>query len=948
MLNQKGIVHLFLLVVIAGVLTFLVISSNAPLREGIFNILYPKPKSEAANPWDGVPDLPIDYNLSTEQWWANNPFNPDSPNSNTQINSPDPRIDVQAAHGGDIVAAYNALPATGGTLYLKPGNYNFGSLLVATKDNVHFLGETGATIRGTIRVICGTGPNNDWLDYGKFNLAVHQNQPGARECFTSRASNYYFKNIIFDGQGQPNELFYASAAKNVVFDGVTVRNFTTPCDTDPSCFPHGGNIECNAGCSNLWILNSRFEGREQFAVYFDGCHNCGIVNSTFNDNYRAGIGVFLTNDDFSYDLNNNNQFDPAETRNANYIAFYKNNVDSVYTVVANSGKSMMFARNTIGGSVIPYRNTARCSQKYLPLPLYPKYTNTYDVVRDNVLGTGFSGNYGFMRIEETSHNVGCPVGDRLGTVGKYIVVNNTVNSAPGGYQFIEHEGNVEGPNVICGNMVNGSLSPQNTSTNCPTPPAGNGTPPPTPTPTQTPTPIPSPTVTPIPYQTPSGGISNVDYFPIGIFEDGNITSGNSADFTDMVNNLKSKGFDSVMFTNNSANRDEAMLSVSDNLTMNVFFAPYYEMHRNWYTTDVNPNPPAATIENARTAIYPLIDKVKNHPSVKGYLLYDEPGGTDDQNRIALAKQVVEERDPTRFSTPVLIGLNRAEPILDATKPEVMLIDVYPMGGANPACDYSMSGFGYTPATFGQFGFSDDDMVAYIRAVTRTKDPNIPLWVILQTHNWGDPGVDNGFYSLRKPSAAEVRAQNWMAIGEGATGIFWFIYTSQQGWTGLKDETNLMNEVSTLANRLNPLRGTLLGLKRNSTDQFSVSGPNNPYISTLVSADGSQKYAVAVNRESCSSNQNLTINSSLSGSLKDLETGQIYAQGASINFLPGDGKIFELVSGGKRGDLNGDGKIGVIDFSILLSKWNSSDTQADLNQDGKVGILDFSVLLSNWG
>ena len=80
----------------------------------------------------------------------------------------------------------------------------------------------------------------------------------------------------------------------------------------------------------------------------------------------------------------------------------------------------------------------------------------------------------------------------------------------------------------------------------------------------------------------------------------------------------------------------------------------------------------------------------------------------------------------------------------------------------------------------------------------------------------------------------------------------------------------------------------------------------------------------------------------------METGQIYAQGASINFLPGDGKIFELVSGGKRGDLNGDGKIGVIDFSILLSKWNSSDTQADLNQDGKVGILDFSVLLSNWG
>ncbi len=52
--------------------------------------------------------------------------------------------------------------------------------------------------------------------------------------------------------------------------------------------------------------------------------------------------------------------------------------------------------------------------------------------------------------------------------------------------------------------------------------------------------------------------------------------------------------------------------------------------------------------------------------------------------------------------------------------------------------------------------------------------------------------------------------------------------------------------------------------------------------------------------------------------------------------------------GKLGDINGDGSVNVIDFSILLSKWNTTDASADLNKDGIVNIVDFSVLLSNWG
>jgi hypothetical protein len=48
------------------------------------------------------------------------------------------------------------------------------------------------------------------------------------------------------------------------------------------------------------------------------------------------------------------------------------------------------------------------------------------------------------------------------------------------------------------------------------------------------------------------------------------------------------------------------------------------------------------------------------------------------------------------------------------------------------------------------------------------------------------------------------------------------------------------------------------------------------------------------------------------------------------------------------DLNSDGVVDVIDLSILVSRWGSSDATADINSDGIVDALDLSVLVSNWG
>ena len=65
-------------------------------------------------------------------------------------------------------------------------------------------------------------------------------------------------------------------------------------------------------------------------------------------------------------------------------------------------------------------------------------------------------------------------------------------------------------------------------------------------------------------------------------------------------------------------------------------------------------------------------------------------------------------------------------------------------------------------------------------------------------------------------------------------------------------------------------------------------------------------------------------------------------GRAVTFTLGTG-----VASAGSSDLNGDGRINLIDFSILLFHWNTTNAAADLNGDGKVNLTDFSVLLFNW-
>ena len=49
----------------------------------------------------------------------------------------------------------------------------------------------------------------------------------------------------------------------------------------------------------------------------------------------------------------------------------------------------------------------------------------------------------------------------------------------------------------------------------------------------------------------------------------------------------------------------------------------------------------------------------------------------------------------------------------------------------------------------------------------------------------------------------------------------------------------------------------------------------------------------------------------------------------------------------NGDFNGDGRVDIFDFSIMMFWWGGDNGCADQNNDGRVDIIDFSIMLYWW-
>jgi hypothetical protein len=64
----------------------------------------------------------------------------------------------------------------------------------------------------------------------------------------------------------------------------------------------------------------------------------------------------------------------------------------------------------------------------------------------------------------------------------------------------------------------------------------------------------------------------------------------------------------------------------------------------------------------------------------------------------------------------------------------------------------------------------------------------------------------------------------------------------------------------------------------------------------------------------------------------------------VTFYVGKGALAGTCPGA---DLNQDGRVNLIDFSILLYYWGTNNPCADQNQDGIVNLVDFSIMMYYW-
>lgn len=404
------------------------------------------------HPDSQIPENVPAYGAAVETWWASHPFNPESPSYIPigAITSPDPILDVRDQYGGDIQLALDALPSTGGTLYFDPGTYANDFRLVG-RSNVHFISPGGA--------ILSSGPSwavgcEQALVYSQIANGVHSHDPESIACVTSgRIKNIYFKNLTFDGGGSATNALRLSAANGVVFDQVVFQNFHDPGDF------HHGVVNGNVNLENVWFRGVHFAGRERWALYLDGAHFSGVVQSRIDYNFgdmdsSSGGLLFMTNADLNGDYNQNGAYEPNEKRNANYIVIAHNLFgasgpsSSMHTGIAMNGANILIKSNTVLRDMYRFALfMGKCDA------INPGVEMRFDNL--SVIGNYARDMTIFVHLDGSRYN--CEIQNNTMEIGRYIVRDNSIDAPSLPALVWETNPPLLKPNLADNNCVGGRL-----------------------------------------------------------------------------------------------------------------------------------------------------------------------------------------------------------------------------------------------------------------------------------------------------------------------------------------------------------------------------------------------------------------------------------------------------------------------------------------------------------
>ncbi len=160
---------------------------------------------------------------------------------------------------------------------------------------------------------------------------------------------------------------------------------------------------------------------------------------------------------------------------------------------------------------------------------------------------------------------------------------------------------------------------------------------------------------------------------------------------------------------------------------------------------------------------------------------------------------------------------------------------------------------------------------------------------------------------------------------------------------------IQSAVTTVANILIPPTLSVSGTKVTPGQPITLSGASVPLatVNTLISDVTPVNLNAEVSGEG-DWTMLLDTNSLQSGfhSVKarvSISESEKSGYGRAINFYVGT----DDVAAPADTDINLDGKVNLVDFSIFLTGWGKTETRFDFNNDTRVNLADFSILLCNW-
>jgi hypothetical protein len=185
-----------------------------------------------------------------------------------------------------------------------------------------------------------------------------------------------------------------------------------------------------------------------------------------------------------------------------------------------------------------------------------------------------------------------------------------------------------------------------------------------------------------------------------------------------------------------------------------------------------------------------------------------------------------------------------------------------------------------------------------------------------------------------------------------TATFSFSAIDSEGTPSLMDSVVfevVQGAITTVANVFIPPSIKVSAAQIAPGGLLTISGQSVPFAnvttqiddqasSTLTSAvDASGDWALQIDTGSIAMG-----NHSAKASFQ-FSTSTVSGFGRSVGFEVGNGE--GACSAGS--DMNKDGKVNLVDFSIFLTDWATTGPAGDFNCDSQVNLADFSIMLFNW-